>query len=786
MLLEVNINYRRRLVLMLKQLRRRYVAGWNLSLWIVMALAVSFTSATAYADSPQSPDDAPSRQEFSILSTMPAPRNYFEGEHLRIRISPTAHFGDARADGGYVGVGFQYPIGYEHAAVAWWGEGFTFGYTANGIPFYSTSYDSYPGHRNLLFVTDGVVRGESNGDNTKEAVYGSILRTVDARVELVHRFLFPRDKKFVILTVTIKNISQDTLSNVRYRRIWDFDMDNTVNSGDRFNIDVGRHMLYAGETHYAALAASSSTPPTDWDIWAWDDIDTYLPGPRIEKGPFPPDGVAGDYNVRLEWVYNTLAPGESKQIVMYFIGGDNKADLDVSYKQANEFKPFGLTCTTGADYPEFGADTFYVDLVCPAYKDNFGTTEEGPLHPNNTAISLYLVIHTTGGDSIQAAISQFRRRGSQVSAQYIIGPNGEIVQMVSESRSAYHPGYTHLWEEQEINRWNSIGIEHVGDSSKATFQPTEAMYQASARLIADIILRAQNLGKLIAPNRWHIIGHEEVSGYNTARRQYTAKIDPGPQWDWNRFMTLIPGGSNDLPTLTLLEAKVLEKTRGRVTVLLKWSTKANAREGFRIWRRTGDGSYDISRPLRISRGSQCLGSVKLCEPSQRPKGKRVNEWNWEITSQVIDNITLPPSGTVVYCYSVWAYRFANNLNTGYYGGPINEEKLRSREICTDPISSMATGVTNLSIENIAVASQGKALKFVVIGQDIEDIFVSVFDLSGRQVFDSGKVQGNTLNWSLQNNVGQPLANGVYLYVVRVRGFDGQEYVSEVRKLVILR
>jgi hypothetical protein len=436
-----------------------------------MALAVSFTSATVYADSPQGLDDAPSRQEFSILSTMPAPRNYFEGEHLRIRISPTAHFGDARADGDYVGVGFQYPKGYEHAAVAWWGEGFTFGYTANGIPFYSTSYDSDPGHRNLLFVTDGVVRGESNGDNTKEAVYGSILRTVTegARVELVHRFLFPRDKKFVILTVTIKNISRDTLSNVRYRRIWDLDIDNSY-TGDTFNADVNpttnKYMLYACETNCAALAASSLNRPTEWDMDAWDDIDTYLPGPSVYQGPFP---ASGDYNVRLEWVYNTLAPGESKQIVMYFIGGDNKADLDVSYKQANEFKPFGLTCTTGADYPEFGADTFYVDLVCPAYKDNFGTTEEGPLHPNNTAISLYLVIHTTDGDSIQGAISQFRTRGSQVSAQYIIGPKGEIVQMVSESRSAYHAGYTHLWEEQEINRWNSIGIEHVGNSSKATF-----------------------------------------------------------------------------------------------------------------------------------------------------------------------------------------------------------------------------------------------------------------------------------------------------------------------------
>jgi hypothetical protein len=32
----------------------------------------------------------------------------------------------------------------------------------------------------------------------------------------------------------------------------------------------------------------------------------------------------------------------------------------------------------------------------------------------------------------------------------------------------------------------------------------------------------------------------------------------------------------------------------------------------------------------------------------------------------------------------------------------------------------------------------------------------------------------------------PLANGVYLSVVRMRGLDGQEYVSAVRKLVIVR
>jgi hypothetical protein len=77
------------------------------------------------------------------------------------------------------------------------------------------------------------------------------------------------------------------------------------------------------------------------------------------------------------------------------------------------------------------------------------------------------------------------------------------------------------------------------------------------------------------------------------------------------------------------------------------------------------------------------------------------------------------------------------------------------------------------------------IEFRVEGWDIGWMRVSVFDLSGKLVFRSDWVQ-NGFTWNLLDSRGQPLANGVYLYVVRVRGFDGQEYVSEVRKLVILR
>jgi pimeloyl-ACP methyl ester carboxylesterase len=81
--------------------------------------------------------------------------------------------------------------------------------------------------------------------------------------------------------------------------------------------------------------------------------------------------------------------------------------------------------------------------------------------------------------------------------------------------------------------------------------------------------------------------------------------------------------------------------------------------------------------------------------------------------------------------------------------------------------------------------RGQLIEFRVEGWDIGWMRVSVFDLSGKLVFHTDWVQ-NGFTWNLIDNRGQPLANGVYLYVVRVRGFDGREYVSEVRKLVILR
>lgn len=71
------------------------------------------------------------------------------------------------------------------------------------------------------------------------------------------------------------------------------------------------------------------------------------------------------------------------------------------------------------------------------------------------------------------------------------------------------------------------------------------------------------------------------------------------------------------------------------------------------------------------------------------------------------------------------------------------------------------------------------------GQSIEAMRVRVFDLSGRLQVEA-RSGGPQLRFSLLNGQGQPLANGVYLYVVGVQGRDGERWQSAVRKLLVLR
>jgi N-acetyl-anhydromuramyl-L-alanine amidase AmpD len=90
--------------------------------------------------------------------------------------------------------------------------------------------------------------------------------------------------------------------------------------------------------------------------------------------------------------------------------------------------------------------------------------------------------------------------------------------MIRELDVAFHAG------NREYNE-RSVGIEHEGFVEDAS-SFTDAMYEASARLTAAICGRYG-----MAVDREHVIGHVQVPG--------TDHTDPGPHWDWGRYMGLV-------------------------------------------------------------------------------------------------------------------------------------------------------------------------------------------------------------------------------------------------------
>ncbi|WP_326823368.1 N-acetylmuramoyl-L-alanine amidase [Streptosporangium sp. NBC_01756] len=131
-----------------------------------------------------------------------------------------------------------------------------------------------------------------------------------------------------------------------------------------------------------------------------------------------------------------------------------------------------------------------------------------------------IVIHVTQG-SYAGTISWFQNPAAQVSAHYVVrSSDGDITQMVREKDRAWH-----------ARDWNSrsVGIEHEGYVDNASWF-TDAMYRASAALTRNIADRYN-----IPKDRTHIVGHVEVPGND--------HTDPGPYWDWAKYMQYV-GGSN--------------------------------------------------------------------------------------------------------------------------------------------------------------------------------------------------------------------------------------------------
>jgi hypothetical protein len=138
-----------------------------------------------------------------------------------------------------------------------------------------------------------------------------------------------------------------------------------------------------------------------------------------------------------------------------------------------------------------------------------------------------VVIHDTEG-SYTGAINWFLNPDSSVSAHYVIrSSDGQITQMVRNQDTAWH-----------VRCYNSrsIGIEHEGFAATGYQWYTDAMYKSSAALTR-FLCNLYGIPKehtTVAPG---IVGHADVS----LSTGCTTHTDPGPYWDWNRYIGLVNG-----------------------------------------------------------------------------------------------------------------------------------------------------------------------------------------------------------------------------------------------------
>jgi len=176
--------------------------------------------------------------------------------------------------------------------------------------------------------------------------------------------------------------------------------------------------------------------------------------------------------------------------------------------------------------------------------------KSGTLNP------LYLVMHYTAGVSFDGAVNWLSQREAKASAHFVIGRDGELVQMVSLNRKAWHAGRSQWGELVYLNSY-SVGIELVnagklhkrGDGKWVNWankvipekevailtHPHESQ-EAGWQIYPEVQLQKAIEVASALNDKYEfrdILGHEDISKGR--------KVDPGPAFPMISFSSQVVG-----------------------------------------------------------------------------------------------------------------------------------------------------------------------------------------------------------------------------------------------------
>lgn len=162
-----------------------------------------------------------------------------------------------------------------------------------------------------------------------------------------------------------------------------------------------------------------------------------------------------------------------------------------------------------------------------------------------------VTIHTAQG-SYAGTINWFKSNPYSVSAHYVIrSSDGQVTQMVRNSNGAHHVG---------VHNGTTLGIEHEGYVNNSSWYTT-AMYNSSAALVRSFCSKYSAIscakayngnahsGVVVLSTSIDVKGHQHYSSQT--------HTDPGINWDWRRYYTLLnPGSGGTTKYLDRFESSV--------------------------------------------------------------------------------------------------------------------------------------------------------------------------------------------------------------------------------------
>jgi M6 family metalloprotease-like protein len=276
---------------------------------------------------------------------------------------------------------------------------------------------------------------------------------------------------------------------------------------------------------------------------------------------------------------------------------------------------------------------------------------------------------------------------------------------------------------------------------------------------------------------WNGDGKDEIGVFRPSTRQWF--LDTNGSCSWNSGIDTILGPfglSTDIPVAGNWPGSPGNNAKiGVVRVVgssLVWYLDIN---GNGVWNSGVDQSCTFGASTDIPTPGDWDGNGKdnlgVWRPSTRIHYRDFNEscsWNGTPTDKSLGPFGLSTDIPVVGNWD------GAQTNSGQSPEPLWVEE----SLAAEPLVVEGYG--------LSANPAREPLTFSVQGQGIAAMQVQIYDLSGRPIFDSGEVAGQQVRWNLLNRRGQRVANGVYLYIVMVRGYDGTILRSEVRKFIVLK